>query len=585
MFKKSLIAAAVMATVSVPAFAKVVVNDKLNFTTTTLAAVTKQPVLSFSTAQQDVSITFDRLGDLKQNGFITLELSNGATFNEAEVRNWLTFENTAPQAAGINVFAANAATVGYVSVNAAGYPVDGAGDLVDTAGAVIEAGVKDPANFTDTSGTGGQTIADAQAKANAAKAGLSVSGTGTTQVDVTEMFRTDVVNPDESMITHAIDQDGKRLRLALVDNGFSADNVLAGLTSGAPFVAGTQVDFLLTSANQIFNLQSGSNVQVDLKVGALRNASYTADPVATPALFQLGDLFALEKNDAVGQSAATALVAERFAKLNVGTANVQSNGLQLVNKTTNQNIQLDKVFLSVEGDFSGFNINPNTGELLDNADAGTGWVVANGVATQVAGNDVLEGNTNLNAAQPLSFLVAVKADNEAAIEAQSFKVKAEIFGEGPQSQDTFNYFSDEIADVVVITRDGMKFDTITTGTTSSNNIFVRDISGILPDAGGKIFVTIVEYDEHGVNGRGEGTVLVERAELATTLPSGGAVTLAPADVAAEVGAAITPARQARFVFEVETNQGEVAVKKSNSEGVDIQNGTKGVQGVVVDFTL
>lgn len=574
MFKKSLIAAAVMATVSVPAFAKVVVNDPLNFTTTTLAAVTKQPVLSFSTAQQDVSITFDRLGDLKQNGFITLELSNGATFNEAEVRNWLTFENTDPQAAGIDVLAAATTTTGYDSVNAAGYPVDADGDLVDTAGAVIEAGVKDPANFTDS--------LDADV-ANAAKAGLTTAAGAVAKVDVTEMFRVDVVNSDESMITHAIDQDGKRLRLALVDNGFGADNVLAGLTSGYPFVAGTQVDFLLTSANQIFNLQSGSNVQVDLKVGALRNASYTADPVATPTLFELDELFALEKTASTN---ATALVAQRFAQWNAGTNNVSSNGLKLVNKTTNQNIQLDKVFLSIEGDFSGFNIDANTGELLDNLDNGTGWIVDNGVATKKAGTDVLEGNITKTASEALNFTLAVKADNEAAIEAQSFKIKAEIFGEGVNSQDTFNYFPAELGDVVVVTRDGMKFDTITTGTTAANQIFVRDISGILPEAGGKIYVTIVEYDQHGVNGSGNGNVLVERAPLTTTLPSGGAVTLSPAEVAKEVNVDVTPARQARFVFEVETNKGEVAVKKSNSEGVDIQNGTKGVDnGRVVDFTL
>lgn len=582
MFKKSLIAAAVMATVSVPAFAKVVVNDPLNFTTTTLAAVTKQPVLSFSTAQQDVSITFDRLGDIKQNGFITLELSNGATFNAAEVRNWLTFDKPTPLVSGIDVFAAATTTTGYVSVNDEGYPVNAADLLVDATGAVIT-------DTTNASGTTDYSALEAasQLTADAAKAGLTTAAVGApAKVAVTDMFRVDDVNTNEQMITHAIDQDGKRLRLALVDNGFGADSVLARLSNNAPFIAGTQVDFLLTSANQIFNLQSGSDVQITLKVGALRNASYTADPVATPTLFELGDLFALEKTASTN---AIALVAQRFAQWSAGTNNVSSNGLKLVNKTTNQNIQLDKVFLSIEGDFSGFNIDANTGELLDNLDNGTGWIVDNGVATKKAGTDVLEGNITKTASEALNFTLAVKADNEAAIEAQSFKIKAEIFGEGVNSQDTFNYFPAELGDVVVVTRDGMKFDTITTGTTAANQIFVRDISGILPEAGGKIYVTIVEYDQHGVNGSGNGNVLVERAPLTTTLPSNGAVTLSPADVAAEVGAAITPARQARFVFEVETNKGEVAVKKSNSEGVDIQNGTKGVEilkgGNVVDFTL
>ena len=519
MFKKTLLAAAIMATVSAPAFAKVVINDTATFTTTTLAAVTKQPVLNFSTAQQDVSVTFSQIGDLKQNGFITLELSNGATFNAAEVRNWLTFT-----------------TVGAADANI---------DVV------------------------GQELA------------LGVVGIATTNATVLDMFRSETIDTTKSVIAHAIDQDGKRLRLALNDApGTTLGNITDVLTNAAGdkiFSAGTNVDFNLTTANQIFNLKSGSNVSIDLKVGALRNASYTADPVATPALFKLGDLFELAKNDI---TKATALVADRFAQLNVGQANVAADNLVLVNKTTNQNIQLDKVNLSIAGDFSGFNINP-AGELLDAANAGTGWVVADGQATKVAGNTVLEGNTALTANEAIEFVLSVLADNEQAIEAQSFTIKANIQG---TAQDTFEDFADELAEIVVINRDGMKFDTITTGTSASNQIFVRDISKILPETGGKIFVTITEYADHGVNGRGEGTVLVDRAVLSTTLPSGGAVTLNPTEVAKEVNAQVTAGRQARFVFEVETNRGEVAVKKSNSEGVDIQNGTKGVE-TLVDFTL
>lgn len=509
MFKKSLIAAAMMAVVSAPSYANVSI-EKTGFVTTTLAEVTKQAVLDFSTAEQNVEVTFTQLGDLKQNGFVTLEISGDASFNASEVRQWLTL-----------------------------------------------VGGNYSALTFDLNGGGAPTSA---------------------QADIEKLFKTTQVGGD-TVIEHAIDMDGKRLRMALVANGDADENIIFDNTAPNPVLvgAGTQLDFNLDIANQIFRLQSGSQGTVALKVGALRNASYTADPVATPALFKLDKLFELQKS---GTKKATALVAERFTQLNVGQADVASDGLQLVNLTTNQNIQLDKVNLEITGNFSGFRAD-NDGNLLDAGGANTGWKVTNGVATSVAGNTVLEGLPSLDAAAPLSFLLAVAADNTAAIEGQTFNVKASING---VDQATFEDFSHSLADVVIIDRDGMKFDTITTGTTAANLIFVRDISKILPDTGGKIFVTITEYDLHGVNGRGEGTVLADRAELSTTLPSGGAVTLAPAEVAAEVGASITAGRQARFVFEVETNRGEVAVKKSNSEGVDIQNGTKGVEDLV-DFTL
>lgn len=106
----------------------------------------------------------------------------------------------------------------------------------------------------------------------------------------------------------------------------------------------------------------------------------------------------------------------------------------------------------------------------------------------------------------------------------------------------------------MIGRDGMKFDTITTGTSSSNTVHIRDISGVLPAEGGKIFVTITEYADHAANGRGEGTVMVERKPLSVTLPNKGAVTLKPSEIAADLGVSLTAGRQARFLFEVETTK-------------------------------
>ncbi|CAJ1929612.1 hypothetical protein [Aeromonas salmonicida] len=52
MFKKTLIAAAIVVGSAAPAFADVVISPNDNtFVTTSLASVTKQPVLDFSTAQ------------------------------------------------------------------------------------------------------------------------------------------------------------------------------------------------------------------------------------------------------------------------------------------------------------------------------------------------------------------------------------------------------------------------------------------------------------------------------------------------------------------------------------------------------
>jgi len=499
MFKKTLIAAAIMVGVTAPAFADVVITPNDNtFVTTSLASVTKQPVLDFSTAQQNLTLNFSELGDLKNNGFIVMEIQGDGQFNDAEIRQWLS-----------NGATANAFT----------------GLLVSPDGVAANSGV----------------VADVQ-----------------------KFFKT-TSDGTQLTIDHTIDNNGKRLRLALAPN------------VEATAVAGAEVELKLNLANQAFKLVSGSQGTVALTAGALLNASYTADPVATKPLFKLGKLFQLSLTDA---GKATALVSEGFLKLNVGDVDVTATGFELANVTTNQTIQRDKVKLTLTGDVSAFKKDAS-GNLLNKAGANIGWkAAADGQsATAVLGAGNLAGGLS-DALNSLGTLY-VAADNAVPVPAVNLSVKAEIEGD---SQATYNYFKDELADLFIITRDGMKFDTITTGSTSSNTIHIRDVSKILPAEGGKIFVTITEYAAHDANGRGEGTVLVTRKPLSVTLPSGGAVTLKPADVAADVGAAITAGRQARFLFEVETNQGEVAVKKSNAEGVDIQNGTRGTQSLV-DFTL
>ncbi|OKB03835.1 VapA family S-layer protein [Aeromonas salmonicida] len=502
MFKQTLIAAAIVVGSAAPAFADVVISPNDNtFVTTSLASVTKQPVLDFSTAQQNLTLNFSEVGDLKNNGFIVLEIQGEGQFNDAEIRQWLS-----------NGFWRRPFTGLLVNPN-------------------------DHGNFANSGEVN----------------------------DVRKFFKI-IADGTQLTIVHTIDSNGKRLRLALASDVEETINF-----------ADAEVELKLNLANQAFKLTSGSQGTVALTAGALWNASYTADPVATKPLFKLGKLFQLSLTNA---GKATALVSEGFLKLNIGDANISATDFAITNVTTNQTIQRDKVNLTLTGDVSAFKKDAN-GNLVNKAGASIGWkAAADGQsATAVLGAGNMAGGVQ-NALAAFGTLY-VAADNTVPVPAVNFNVKAEIQGD---SQATYNYFKDELADLFILTRDGMKFDTITTGTTSANLIHIRDVSNILPTEGGKIFVTITEYADHAANGRGEGTVLVTRKALSVTLPSGGAVTLKPADVAADVGASITAGRQARFLFEVETNQGEVAVKKSNAEGVDIQNGTRGT-APLVDFTL
>ena len=516
MFKKTLVATAIMAGMAAPAFADVDITPKTEatFTTTKVASVTKQPVLDFSTAQQDLTLTFNELNDLRDNGFIVIEIQGEGEFNPAEIRQWLSSNAVASTDLTTAVFnGINVSTVANV-------------------------------------------IGGAAAKTGA---------------EVDKFFKTSY-DGAKFVVEHTVDNNGKRLRIALKPT----------LDTTVTASAENTVKLNLSKANQAFKLKSGSLGGVKLTVGSLLNASYTADPVPSRDLFVLNELFKLKLTTS---GKATALVSTGFKSLKGATldgdGNVASTGFAIENLTTNQTIQLDKVTLTLNGDVSAFKKNANGELLLADGITKSGWTsAANGLsATAVAGTTNLAGAGS----QALTNLgkLAVAADNAVAIPALNYSVSAQILG---SSQATYNDFKDQLADLFIITRDGMKFDTITTGTTSANTIHIRDVSKVLPDEGGKIYVTITEYDAHDANGRGKGTDLVIRKPLSVTLPSGGAVTLKPADVAADVGASITAGRQARFLFEVETNQGEVAVKKSNSEGVDIQNGTRGTDSLV-DFTL
>ena len=627
MLKKTFLAASIAALAASPAMADVKLSysgfaaPSNTITTTTLAAVTKQAVLSFSTAEDEIAARFDVNGDLKQNGFITIELTGDATFNDNEVRQWL----TTPE-------------------DAAGVKAEGDGIQVDLEVAVA-------------------TVVDGT---------LTGTGVATPEPNLAKVFKLIPASGDNYQVDYAIDLDGKRLRLALAQTTDSFDDMIqlsksvktaaevdaaavatgniadtwaalpADITTGASDIAqaaydaladdaaraanlrtettnaaqvkaylegiagfaegqttetlvgaNSAINFDFKNANQIFNLKSGANNDVAVKIGALKNASYSADPVQSGKVFQLGELFELGLTES---GKATALVSTGFLRVDANQdgimddLNIAATGYELYNRTSNQNIQLNKVNLTLTGDLSAFRAD-TAGNLLHKDGTASGWKLNadKTAATAKAGDAVLQGVVTLDAkASTVNALwsnfskLYVETTNETPVEAQKISVTASIAG---ADQDTFEDFSDTLAELFIITRDGLKFDTILTGTTSSNTVHIRDVSGILPEAGGKIFVTVWEYDAHEAGENAQRNVLAERKELAVKLPSNGAVTLSPATIAAQLGIEVAPARQARMLFEVETNVGEVAVKKSDGKGTDIQVGSQAAEKDIVDFTL
>jgi len=403
----------------------------------------------------------------------------------------------------------------------------------------------------------------------------------------------------------------------------------------------TKIHLKTSLANNIFKLyedKNGNAEKVVLTVAAQHNGSFTADRYDTPVVFdQTKTLFNTELA-AGGLGTATALVNTYFENYKLGlqetgliadSQNADINGVfNFKNNTSNQNIQKEQVRFTISGDFSGFDQDASR-ELLDSTGAKTGWTV-NVEGTKAArylGGAGITGGKELETITATLFnyddpaigddgLYALKTP----ISSGTYSVKAELaqfnrdtgnlfkpVGEIAQT-DSFYPVDDVVEKIIQVDRDGMKFDTITTGSTSSNKIFIRDVSNRLGEKGGKILVTIYEYEGMGANERANATgevdvdnnngikTLVHRKALEQngdyfTLPSGGAVTLTPEGVAEMAGVDVSTARQARFVFEVQTNMGEVAVRKKDDSGTDIQNGTRNVNrdngdnGTIVDFTL
>ncbi|OOF20402.1 hypothetical protein BZJ17_13185 [Salinivibrio sp. IB574] len=570
MLKKTLVAAAVTMGLSAGAFADVHLDNQVGFETTVIAKETKQSALDFSTAVEDLELTFDNPvatgsieRELRNNGFVIVEIKDGkgAEFNGNQVDSWLT-----SNAAGTNLV---------------GIEVDTDGDNVFA---------------------GSNAIADLE----------------------TVFKFTDLGNGQKRLKYELVNDT---LRLELADNVEALAN------------ANTKIHLKLSNATNIFKLfedRNGNAEKVVLTVGAQHNGSYTADLLDTPIVFdQTKTLF---NTALVTQGQATALVNTYFENYKLGlqqtgviadSQNADINGVfNFTNNTSNQNIQKEQVRFTLSGDFSGFDVDASN-ELLDSTGAKTGWIVnADGdKAARYLGNAGITRGQDVETLTATLFNYDDPAIGDAGlyalkspISSGTYSVKAEIaqfnrdagnlFKSVSEIAETDSFYpvEDVVEKVIQVDRDGMKFDTITTGSTSSNKIFIRDVSNRLGEQGGKILVTIYEYEAMGANTRADATgevdvdnnngikTLVHRKVLEKdgqpfTLPSGGAVTLTPAGVAEMADVTVAPARQARFVFEVQTNMGEVAVRKKDDAGTDIQNGTRNVNrdngdnGTIVDFTL
>lgn len=574
MLKKTLVAAAVTMGLSAGAFADVHLDNETGFDTTIIAKETKQSALDFSTAVEDLELTFDNpiadpanniKRELRNNGFLFVEIKNGigAEFNKSQIDSWLTSNAAGDTLTGIEV--------------------DTDGDAVFTGSNAID--------------------------------------------DLKTVFKFNDVGNGQKRVKYELVGDTLRLELASDVEDLANPN--------------TKIHLKTSKANNIFKLyedKKGNAKDVVLTVAAQDSGSFTADRYDTPVVFDQSQTLFNTELAAGGLGTATALVNTYFENYKLGlqetgliadSQNADINGVfNFKNNTSNQNIQKEQVRFTISGDFSGFDVDASN-ELLDSTGAKTGWTV-NAEGTKAARYLGGAGTTSATETETITATLfnyddpAIGDDGlyalKTPISSGTYSVKAELaqfnrdegnlfkpVGEIAQT-DSFYPVEDTVDKIIQVDRDGMSFDTITTGSTSSNKIFIRDVSNRLGEQGGKILVTIYEYEGMAANERANATgevdvdnnngikTLVHRKALEQngdyfTLPSGGAVTLTPEGVAEMAGVDVSTARQARFVFEVQTNMGEVAVRKKDDSGTDIQNGTRNVNrdngddGTIVDFTL
>ncbi|WP_318496489.1 VapA family S-layer protein [Photobacterium leiognathi] len=231
--------------------------------------------------------------------------------------------------------------------------------------------------------------------------------------------------------------------------------------------------------------------------------------------------------------------------------------LNITNNTSKQDINKAKITVTINGDFKDIDATSYKDWSVNEKEDAISLTLPAGA---IDGGD----------SEPL-VLPALKFSGENPIKAQEFTVDVAM-----ASNATFNAYDVDGTQAYDITRDGFSFETLTTGTSAFNQIFIRDVSGKLPKEGAAINVRLTEY----VNG--EGKVIAETKALKTKLMNNGAVTLTPTQITDELGVAATPDSQARFEFFVETEEGRAAVKKQKANvGIDIQTADDRQQGNVL----
>ncbi|MBC7006429.1 hypothetical protein BIZ37_28140 [Photobacterium sp. BZF1] len=303
----------------------------------------------------------------------------------------------------------------------------------------------------------------------------------------------------------------------------------------------------------MFNLQDAAG-SASVSIGVQRlDGSFSINPRNVGQVFKLVDVVSVVDSAA---EVDTASVADQYMVFKTPTDSTKPSAItggsfSFSNNTTNQTVNQEDVTVIVSGDFTNV-----VGDTYPSVGGTTEWKVnADRTAFITKLNGAIQPDTGKNVISVPAF----EFNGETPIVPQALTATFRIDSTSP----TFTTYS--IDDVTnIIDRDGFRFDTVTTGTTANNTIYIRDVSGNIPAEGGKVNVTVWQYEN------GESTVLAESKPLSMVLPSNGALTLSPQDITADLGIEITPEREARFLFEVETANGEASVMKRAGGGIDIQ---------------
>ncbi|WP_318479454.1 VapA family S-layer protein [Photobacterium leiognathi] len=315
----------------------------------------------------------------------------------------------------------------------------------------------------------------------------------------------------------------------------------------------------------LFNLTKASgDVKAEVAIQDM-NGSFVNEPITTNnAAFKMVNVFGASMTCEGNACDEGVAVEQAKVKFQYKQFNDDGNGavvsftgkptLNVTNNTSAQTISANNITVTIHGDFSDITPASYAGWTFDKIDSSISKVYDQAIAGA-------KGADN-KAAITLPQLAFT---GKTPIKAQSFDVDVAM-----KANATFNAFDVKDIQAYDVDRDGFSFETVTTGTTANNTIYIRDVSNNIPKEGAKINVSIWEY----VNG--EARQLVETQPLHVKLMNNGAVTLTPAEIMKDLNVMdFTPNAQARFVFDVETNAGRAAVKKQQAGvGIDIQTGAK-----------